>query len=93
VGGTAGAASAHARAKSGNCFVEGSDFAQVNQLAAGPQRAGAIGKLRDVCERWIYSAGLCFGLTRAEQARSGFAYQYSVFQLELSHRLLHVPAF
>jgi len=74
--------------KLGNCFVEGSDFAQVNRLAAGLQRAAAIGKLRDVCERWIYSAGLCFGLTRDEQERSGFAYQYSVFQLELSRNLL-----
>lgn len=75
-------------AKCGNCFVEGSDFAQVNRLATGLQRAAAIGKLRDVCERWIYSAGLCFGLTREEQERSGFAYQYSVFQLELSRNLL-----
>jgi hypothetical protein len=75
-------------AKSGNCFVEGSDFAEVNRLAAGLQRTAAIGKLRDVCERWIYSAGLCFGLTRDEQERSGFVYQYSVFQLELSRNLL-----
>jgi hypothetical protein len=74
--------------KSSNCFVEGSDFAAVNRLAAGLQRVAAIGKLRDVCERWIYSAGLCFGLTREEQERSGFAYQYSVFQLELSRNLL-----
>ena len=49
-------------AKSGHCFVAGSDLAQVNRLAAG--------------------------LTREEQERSGFAYQYSVFQLELSRNLL-----
>lgn len=75
-------------AKSGNCFVEGSDFAQVNRLAALLQRESAIGKLAAVCERWIYSSALCFALTREEQQRSGFHYQYSVFQLELSRNLL-----
>ncbi len=75
-------------AKSGNCFVEGSDFAQVNRLAARLQRESAIGKLAAVCERWIYSSALCFALTREEQQRSGFRYQYSVFQLELSRNLL-----
>ena len=77
-------------AKSGNCFVEGSDFAQVNRLAARLQRESAIGKLAAVCERWIYSSALCFALTREEQQRSGFQYQYSVFQLELSRNLLFV---
>jgi hypothetical protein len=75
-------------AKSGNCFVEGSDFAQVNRLAARLQRESAIGQLAAVCERWIYSSALCFALTREEQQRSGFQYQYSVFQLELSRNLL-----
>ena len=75
-------------AKSGNCFVGGSDFAQVNRLAALLQRESAIGKLAAVCERWIYSSALCFALTREEQQRSGFQYQYSVFQLELSRNLL-----
>jgi hypothetical protein len=75
-------------AKSGNCFVEGSDFAQVNRLAALLQRESASGKLAAVCERWLYSSALCFALTREEQQRSGFAYQYSVFQLELSRNLL-----
>src|ERR1022692_2184388 len=36
----------------------------------------------------IYSSALCFALTREEQQRSGFQYQYSVFQLELSRNLL-----
>ena len=75
-------------AKSGNCFVEGSDFAQVNRLAALLMRASAIGKLAAVCERWLYSSALCFALTREEQQRSGFHYEYSVFQLELSRNLL-----
>jgi len=75
-------------AKSGNCFVEGSDFGAVNRLAARLNRAAVIGSLREVCERWIYSACLIFALTREDQQRSGFAYQYSVFQLELSRNLL-----
>jgi len=41
-----------------------------------------------VCERWIYSACLCFALNDDERRRRGFAYQYSVFDLELSRNLL-----
>jgi hypothetical protein len=77
-------------AKSGNCFVEGSDFAQLNRLAQRLHQGSAIGRLREVCERWIYCACLCFALSREQQQRSGFAYQYSVFQLELSRNLLFV---
>jgi len=48
----------------------------------------AIGRLGQVCERWIYSACLCFGLDLAEQARSGFCYSYSIYQAEYSRNLL-----
>src|SRR3990172_3273432 len=75
-------------AKSGNCFVQGSDFVAVNRLGARLHRDKTIGRLREVCERWIYSTCLIFALTREEQERSGFRYQYSVFQLELSRNLL-----
>jgi hypothetical protein len=74
--------------KDGNCFVEGSDFAAVNRVAARLHQEHAIGRLRSLCERWIYSTCLCFALTHEEQKRIGFAYQYSVFQLELSRNLL-----
>jgi hypothetical protein len=74
--------------KDGNCFVEGSDFAAVNRVAARLHQEQAIGRLRSLCERWIYSTCLCFALTHEEQKRIGFAYQYSVFQLELSRNLL-----
>src|SRR5215472_14866920 len=74
--------------KDGNCFVEGSDFDAVNRLAARLHQENAIGRLRELCERWIYSTCLCFALTHEEQKRSAFAYQYSVFQLELSRNLL-----
>jgi hypothetical protein len=74
--------------KEGSCFVEGSDFAAVNRVAARLHQESAIGRLRELCERWIYSTCLCFALTHEEQKRIGFAYQYSVFQLELSRNLL-----
>jgi hypothetical protein len=74
--------------KDGNCFVEGSDFAAVNRVAARLHQENAIGRLRQLCERWIYSTCLCFALTHEEQKRIGFAYHYSVFQLELSRNLL-----
>jgi hypothetical protein len=48
----------------------------------------AIGRLGQVCDRWIYSACLCFGLDLAEQARSGFRYSYSIYQAEYSRNLL-----
>ena len=74
--------------KSGNCFIEGSDFDAINRLASGLNCAPAIEHLRNVCERWIYSSALVFALSADEQQRSGFNYQYSVFQLELSRNLL-----
>jgi DNA-binding transcriptional ArsR family regulator len=74
--------------KDGNCFVEGSDFPGIGRLAAELNRPGAIGRLRKLCERWIYSTCLCFALPSENRKRSGFAYQYSVFQLELSRNLL-----
>jgi hypothetical protein len=44
--------------------------------------------LRQVCERWICSACLCFGLDLADQQRTGFRYSYSVYQAEHSRNLL-----
>src|SRR3990172_9554294 len=75
-------------AKSGNCFIEGSNFTAINRLARRLTHPAAIGYLREVCNRWIYTSALIFGLTSEEQPRSGFTYQYSVFQLELSRNLL-----
>jgi hypothetical protein len=58
----------------------------------GQPQVVAIGCLGQVCDRWIYSACLCFGLDLAEQARSGFTYSYSIsysiYQAEYSRNLL-----
>ena len=69
-------------------FIAGRNFEAINRLAPGLNCAPAIEHLRNVCERWIYSSALVFALSADEQQRSGFNYQYSVFQLELSRNLL-----
>ena len=74
--------------KEGNCFVGGSDFKALDGLADQLCGQRAIGRLAQVCERWVYSSCLCFGLSLEEQRRSGFQYQYSCFQLEYSRNLL-----
>lgn len=74
--------------KTGNCFVGGTDFRALEHVAKAVRKASVIGQLRRACDRWVYSACLCFGLPRAEQTRTGFFYQYSVFQLEYSRNLL-----
>ena len=75
-------------AKEGNCFTEIADPQGLAQVADTLSQNAAIGRLGQVCERWIYSACLCFGLDLAEQARSGFCYAYSIYQAEYSRNLL-----
>jgi hypothetical protein len=74
--------------KEGNCFTRVTDPAALAQVAETMSHPGTIGRLRQGCERWIYSACLCFGLDSDEQARSGFRYAYSVYQAEYSRNLL-----
>jgi hypothetical protein len=74
--------------KEGNCFTNISDAAGLAKIADTLSEESAIGRLSQACERWIYSACLCFGLDLEEQERSGFRYQYSNFQIEYSRNLL-----
>ena len=74
--------------KEGNCFTGGNDFQALNRIAKTLRAAHAIGRLTKVCDRWLYSACLCFGLDSEEQKRSRFQYQYSIYQLENSRNLL-----
>jgi hypothetical protein len=74
--------------KEGNCFTGIADPQRLAQVADALSQHAAIGRLGQVCDRWIYSACLCFGLDLAEQARSGFAYSYSIYQAEYSRNLL-----
>src|SRR5690242_13414632 len=58
--------------KEGNCFTRIVDPAALAQVADTLSQPATIGRLTQVCDRWIYTACLCFGLDVAEQARSGF---------------------
>lgn len=73
--------------KQDNCFVEISNGPALSRIAETLRSPGAIGRLRGVCDRWIYSC-LCFGLTFEEQQQSQFRYSYSVYQIEYSRNLL-----
>lgn len=73
--------------KEGNCFVGGS-FQALDQLADTLCDEHAIGRLAEVCDRWVYSSCVCFALDTEEQQRSAFRYRYSVYQIEYSRNLL-----
>ncbi len=74
--------------KEGNCFTAVADPDGLARVADTLSSAAAAGRLGQVIDRWLYTACLCFGLDLAEQERSGFRYQYSVYQLEYSRNLL-----
>ncbi len=74
--------------KEGSCFTHSSDAAGLGRVADTLSEARTIGRLSQVCERWIYTTCLCFALTLEEQQRTGFHYQYSTYQLEYSRNLL-----
>src|SRR6188472_1464063 len=72
--------------KEGNCFL--ADPTALAQIADTLSQPATIGRLTQVCDRWIYTACLCFGLDLAEQQRSRFGYGYAVYQAEYSRNLL-----
>jgi hypothetical protein len=73
--------------KEGNCFTTISDAAGLAKIADTLSELRTVGRLSQVCERWIYSC-LCFALDFDEQKRSGFRYQYSSYQIEYSRNLV-----
>jgi hypothetical protein len=74
-------------AKDSNCFTAISDPPGLAKIADTLSEQAAIGRLGQVCERWIYTC-LCFALDFDEQKRSGFRYQYSNYQIEYSRNLV-----
>ncbi len=74
--------------KAGNCFTRVADPAGLAQIADTLSHPATAGRLGQVCDRWIYTACLCFGLDLEDQKRSGFRYGYSVFQVEYSRNLI-----
>lgn len=74
--------------KEGNCFTTIDEPARLARCADSLSRPAAIGRLRQVCDRWIYSAVLCFALDLCEQQAARARYDYSVYQAEYSRNLL-----
>src|SRR6266571_3116207 len=74
--------------KEGNCFTHISDAAGLAKIADTLSGQRTIGRLSQVCERWIYTTCLCFALELEEQKQSGFYYQYSNYQVEYSRNLI-----
>ncbi|GBE68347.1 hypothetical protein MFM001_48090 [Mycobacterium sp. MFM001] len=74
--------------KLGNCFTGIADPAGLARIADALSQDAAVGRLGQVCQRWIYTACLCFGLDLDEQQRSGFGYGFAVYQLEYSRNLI-----
>jgi hypothetical protein len=74
--------------KQDNCFTTITGAAGLAQAADTLSQNETAGRLRQLCERWIYTACLCFALDLEEQKRSAFSYNYSVFQMEYSRNLL-----
>lgn len=72
--------------REGNCFV-GGDLPRLCQVATALDGPQGLADLQRICERWVYSTCLCFGLRMDEQQRSGFHYRYSCSQLEYSRNL------
>jgi hypothetical protein len=74
--------------KVGNCFTAVADPAGLARIADALSQHAAVGRLGQVCQRWIYTACLCFALDLDEQHRSGFGYGFAVYQLEYSRNLI-----
>jgi len=70
-----------------NCFTSTMKPAELTQLAETSCALHIQGQLRQVCERWVYTC-LHFALPEDERIRSGFCYEYSLFQVEYSRNLL-----
>jgi hypothetical protein len=74
--------------KEGNCFTAVADPQALAEIADTLSQSETTGRLSQVCDRWIYTACLIFGLDLDEQARGNFRYAYSVYQVEYSRNLL-----
>jgi hypothetical protein len=73
--------------KEGNCFTSFQTDADLDGLCNIAETLCQKGQLQAVCDRWVYQC-LWFGLDYEEQKRTGFSYNYSFFQVELSRNFL-----
>ncbi len=70
-----------------NSFTEIMNPTDLTQIAETSCALHTKGQLDQVCERWVYTC-LHFALPQEERLRSGFGYNYSLFQVEYSRNLL-----
>src|SRR6201988_3549346 len=73
--------------KEGNCFTTVSDAAALAKIADTLSEPWAVGRLRQICERWIYRC-VCFALHFDEQKHSRFSYEDFSYQIEYSRNLV-----
>jgi hypothetical protein len=73
--------------KEDNCFTQLADAPGLQLVADTLRSKDAIGRLRQVGERWLYKC-LCFALHSDDQKRTNFRYAVSLFQMEYSHNFL-----
>jgi hypothetical protein len=74
--------------KEGNCFTDSANLADLDRVAVTLRSSSAVGPLKEVCERWLYSACLCYLLPVSEQQALRMRYDWSVYQQEYSRNLL-----
>jgi hypothetical protein len=73
--------------KEGNCFTEFADAPGLQLVADTLRSQGAVGRLLQVGERWLYKC-LCFALHSDDQKRTAFRYALSLYQMEYSRNFL-----
>lgn len=69
-------------------LATGGNLPDLTQLTDTLCSQNMIGSLRQVCDRWLYTTCLHFGLSVEEQKKTRFQYEYSVFQVEYSRNFL-----
>jgi len=74
--------------KEDNCFTDFANAAGLQRVADTLRSPNAIGRLKQACEHWLYQVCLCLALDVAEQKKSGFWYDFALYQAEYSRNLL-----
>jgi hypothetical protein len=74
--------------REGNWFTHLSDVAGFARIAETLTDESAIGRIAAVCRRWIYSTCVDCALEATDRQRSGFRYEYSVYQFEYNRDLI-----
>jgi hypothetical protein len=74
--------------KEDNCFTDCADAAGLRIVAETLRSLDVIGRLKRACAHWLSKVCLCLALDVAEQERSGFHYEFAVYQAEYSRNLL-----